>query len=94
LQCAPFLLCDSDAVVVVALDVSELVSSEPSSSSSESSSVSDSGPLLQCCTGAGGGGGGAELCFWLLSVEQVGGGTLPFLIALAEGFLSFPFPTQ
>jgi hypothetical protein len=73
------------------LDVSEQVSSEPSSSSSESSSVSDSGPLLQCWTG--GGGGGAELCFWL-GFEQLGGGTLPFLIALAEGFLSFPFPTQ
>ena len=72
------------------LDVSEQVSSEPSSSSSESSSVSDSGPLLQCWTG---GGGGAELCFWL-GFEQLGGGTLPFLIALAEGFLSFPFPTQ
>ena len=34
-------------------------------------------PLLQCNGGAGG-GGGAELFFWLLSVEQVGGGTLPF----------------
>ena len=33
-------------------------------------------PLLQCNGGAG--GGGAELFFWLLSVEQVGGGTLPF----------------
>ena len=49
-------------------------------------------PLLQCWTG-GAGGGGAELCFWL-GFEQEGGGTLPFLIALAEGFLSFPFPTQ